>query len=93
VKAEIERELIELYAYEKKHSAKVRDSAAKASDAVSRAIKRLYEHLVNSRGLRNSLNPVLREFGEHIFQHILVASGRTGQGGFRNRSGFAGCFQ
>src|SRR4029077_19828031 len=42
VRAEVERELIELYAYEKRHSWKVRDSAARAADSVGHALSRLY---------------------------------------------------
>jgi hypothetical protein len=83
-KAEAYNDLLALYEFEKKKGPRVRDAAAKASDAVGKAIKRLHARLAKAANANGSSNQTLRLFADHIRQHILVPSGRTGNhGGFR----------
>ena len=93
VKAEAERELLALYAFEKRNSARVRNTAAKASDAVARAINRLVRRLASTTDSAGAPLETLRSFGQHLYSYILVPSGRSGRRTFSNTSGFPGCLQ
>jgi hypothetical protein len=94
VKAEAYRELSALYNYETRNSARVRDAAAKASDAVGRALKRLQQNLNRARNRDGTPNAVLHAFAEHIRVHILIPSGRgKGHGGVRGSRGDGGFFR
>jgi hypothetical protein len=93
VRREAERELIALYNYEGRHCQRTRDGAQKAADAVGKAIKRFYGHLAGAVEEGGRAHVSLRAFGEHIREHVLVASGRCrGPGGARRGSELAGCF-
>jgi hypothetical protein len=93
VKSEASRELIDLYTYERKYGAGVRDSAAKASDAVGRAIKRLYQHLSTAKDGKGRPNQILQSFAEFIRLHVLLPSGRAGgHGGVRPINSLGGSF-
>src|SRR5262249_22318252 len=78
VKEEAMRQLELLYQHEKQHSSKVRDTAAKASDAVGKAIKRLSRRLAASLNADRSPNHVLHSFADHLNRYLLVPSGRWG---------------
>jgi hypothetical protein len=76
VKAEAYRQLIALYDFETKNSQKVRDSAAKAADAVGRAILRFHQRLGKAIDPQGHPHSLLRSFADHLEQHLLLPSGR-----------------
>jgi hypothetical protein len=91
-RAEAYEDLIALYEYEKVNSGRVRDVAAKASDAVGKAIKRLQKHCMEAKAANGAPNPVLQAFGAHILDYILAPSGRSlAHCGMRPK-GYAGMF-
>jgi hypothetical protein len=93
VRAEVERELIDLYRYGDANSAKIRDSACRCVRAVTMAIKRLHTHLATACCASGQPHAVLRAFAAHLLQHLLTPSGRySGGGGGRTRAGVAGRF-
>jgi hypothetical protein len=93
-KEEIQRQLIDLYAYEKKRGPRVRDSAAKASDAVGRAISRLQKRLTKAVQADGTPDRTVRSFGELIYKRILRPSGRARRpGGVKLSRGTGGFFR
>src|ERR1051326_8459916 len=66
VKEEAMRQLEILYEHEKRNSSKVRDTAAKASDAAATAIKRLCQRLAATVQADGSPCRVFRSFAEHL---------------------------
>jgi hypothetical protein len=93
VKAEAQRELEAIYAFQKQHATRIRTSAEKAADAVGKAIKRLYHHLNSSVDEQGRPHRVLRAFAEHLKRYLLLPSGRCGgAGGLRAAENFGGCF-
>ena len=93
VKEEIQRELVALYKYEEKNTARTRDSARRAVRAVNTAIKRLHRHLADTIDAEGRPHRVLRSFAAHLERYVLVASGRyAGAGRASARAGIAGCF-
>jgi hypothetical protein len=92
VKAEALRELEEIYAFQKKHPARARDTAQKAVHAVRTAILRFHDHLAKAVSADGSPHPVLCPFAWHLEQHLLIPSGRYSKSRNRLRAGLAGCF-
>jgi hypothetical protein len=93
VRAEVHRELTTLYAYQESNSAQVRDSASRCVRAVTMALKRLYNHLAAACLASGQPHEVLRAFANHIFQHLIIPSGRySGTSRGRRASGVAGRF-
>ena len=69
------------------------DEASRAVDRVRKAITRLYEKLTQPSRDANEMNGVLRLFGEHLKEYLLIPSARYARGrGSRNRAGVAGTF-
>jgi hypothetical protein len=92
IKQEAERELREIYAYQKKNVSKTASAASRASHAVGTALKRLHRTLAASIDNSGKPNILPRAFADHLRRHILIPSGRTlGNGGLRSR-GAGGCF-
>ena len=85
-KEEAYRELISLYDFEKQKERRVRDAAAKASDAVGRAISRLVKRLAQAVDDNGQPHPVLQPLAKHITDHILNPSGRGAHGGVRSQA-------
>jgi hypothetical protein len=93
VREEAYGELEKLYAYEKRNCSRVRDTAAKASDAVGRALKRLEQKLHSAKNPDGTPNLVVQEFGQYVRAQILIPSGRGGwPGGARAALGKGGYF-
>ena len=93
LKAEVQRELIALYDFEKHSGKKIRDGAQRAVRAVTMAIKRFHRRLATALDTEGKPHPVLCSFAKHIHDHLLIPSGRAcGHGGFRDRSSLAGRF-
>jgi len=76
VKAEVRRELEELYAYQKRNPLAPETQAQRAVRNVRRAIRRLHENLAAAVDAQGKPNPVLRSFAEHVRRHLLVPSMR-----------------
>jgi hypothetical protein len=92
VKAEALRELEDIYAFQKKHPCRARDTAQKAVHAVRTAILRFYDHLAKAASADGSPHPVLSPFASHLERHLLIPSGRYSKSRTRLRAGLAGCF-
>jgi hypothetical protein len=92
-KHEILCQLEAIYTYQKKNLSRTSTIAQKASDAVGKAIKRLHSRLAKATNANGTSNPILRALANHIRQHILSPSGRTGDhGGTRPPLGCGGFF-
>ncbi len=84
IKKEAARELMEIYAFQKKNVSRTNSLAQKASDSVGKAIKRLYAHLSKAADKSGQPHSMLRAFAQEVRDHILVPSGRAiGHGGMR----------
>jgi len=83
VKAEALRELEEVTEFLRKSPWRSRGGAARCVRAVSAAIKRLHVRLAQAVHAEGKPHPVLQAFARHLFEHLLVPSGRGGdtQGG------------
>ena len=93
VKAEARRELEEIADFLRQNSWRSRDSAQKCVRAVSMAIKRLHTHLARARNAEGRPHPVLQAFARHLYDHLLIPSGRGRRpGGMRAAGALAGCF-
>jgi hypothetical protein len=95
VREEAQRELIELYRYEERNTARTRDSAQKAVRAVRMAIKRFHQRLAIAVDAEGRPSPVLRAFAAHLNRYLLIPSARyAGNRRPRARAGAAatGCF-
>ena len=92
-KAEAERYLLELHAFQKNHSSRSRSSADKLVRAVRASITRLQAQLAKATDEHRRPHPVLRAFAEHIAKHIITPSARySGHVRSTARSGLAGRF-
>ena len=93
VRAEVQRELMEIYDYQKHNKAKTRDAAQRAVRAVRMAIRRVHRHLATTVDAAGRPHPVLRPFAEHLEKHLLIPSARYSDH-VRTylRAGLAGCF-
>jgi hypothetical protein len=93
VKAEVTRELIEIYEFQRKHPWRTRDSAQKTVRAINVAIKRFQVHLLAPVASHGKLHPVMKRFAAHLDKYLVVPSSR---GGYRRHPRFAdilaGCF-
>jgi hypothetical protein len=75
-KAEAQRFLVELHAYQKTHSNRSRSSADKLVRAVRANITRLQAQLAKATDEHRKPHPVLRAFAEHIAKYIITPSAR-----------------
>jgi hypothetical protein len=93
VKAEARREWEEIADFLRQNSWRSRDSAQKCVRAVSMAIQRLHTHLARARNAEGRPHPVLQAFARHLYDHLLIPSGRGRRpGGMRVAGALAGCF-
>ena len=93
VKAEARREREEILEFLRKHSWRTRDNAERCVRAVAVAIKRFHARLGNAVDTEGRQHPVLQGFARHLWDHLLVPSGRGGgHGGTRAGWAGAGCF-
>jgi hypothetical protein len=83
VKEEVQRELLEIYEFQKRNVLRTNTAAQKASDAVGKAIKRLHSRLTSGTAVTDSSARLVRSFATFILVHILVPSGRCLAGGHR----------
>jgi len=74
VKAEVARELEEIYAYQKRNPLAPLTESQRAVRNVRRAIIRLHEHLAAAVGHQGKPHPVLRSFAEHIRRYVIIPS-------------------
>jgi hypothetical protein len=93
VKAEALRELEEVTEFLRKSPWRSRGGAERCVEAVGKAIRRLYRHLCGAMDGAGMPHPVLRAFGRHLHDYLLIPSGRGGgRGGARLASAPGGCF-
>jgi hypothetical protein len=93
VKAEARRDLEAITDFLRKNPWRSRDSAQKCVRAVSMAIKRLHTHLARAVDTEGKPHAVLQAFARHLYEHLLIPSGRGGgHGGARVAWAPAGCF-
>ena len=93
VKAEALRELEEVSEFLRKSPWRSRGGAERCVRAVTMAIKRFHAHLAAAVDTAGQPHPVLRAFARHLYDHLLVPSGR-GRGYARGWAAaeFPGCF-
>jgi len=93
VKAEVQRELQEIYAYEKHGMPAYVNAARYAVRAVRRAIQRFHLHLATAAKTDGTPDPILRQFAYHLLRHLIIPSARYSEHGrARTKTGVAGCF-
>jgi len=92
VKAEVRRDLEALYEFEEKEGWRTQTETRRAADRVGKAIKRLQERLVEAIDATGAPCLLLREFGIHLRNRLLIPSGRTGGHGGDRVWGPVGCF-
>ena len=93
VKAEVQHELQELYAWQKTKPQEIMDEAQKAVRAVREAIRHFQANLQKAVDPRGNPHPVLRPFAAHLEKYLLIPSGRYSKAGRgRIKTGVAGCF-
>jgi hypothetical protein len=85
VRDEAYAQLKDIYAFQKKSLSRTKTQAAKASDSVGKAIKRLHKRLAAALDLNGQPNQLLRTFAHDIGDYILAPSGRGTTGGARVR--------
>ncbi len=76
VKAEVERELNELYAWQKMTHPETVSAAQKAVRAVRWTLTRFHQHLATALDPRGNPHPVLRAFAAHLHEYLLIPSAR-----------------
>src|SRR5438552_2746725 len=81
VKAEVQRELAELYAWQKKAPSRIMDEAQKAVRAVREAIRHFHVNLEEALDPRGNPHPVLRPFAAHLKEYLLIPSNRYSNAG------------
>jgi hypothetical protein len=93
VKAEALRELEEVTEFLRKNPWRSRGGAERCVRAITAAIKRLHVRLAAAADAEGQPHPVLRAFGRHLHEHLLLPSGRGG-GYARGRPAatYPGCF-
>ena len=72
------RELEEIAEFLRKNPWRSEDCAQKCVRAVTAALKRLHTHLAAAVDAEGQPHPVLRAFARHLYEHLLVPSGRAG---------------
>jgi hypothetical protein len=78
VKAEALRELEEVSEFLRKSPWRSRGGAERCVRAVTAALKRLHTHLAAAVDAQGQPHQVLRAFARHLYEHLLVPSGRAG---------------
>jgi|SRR5947209_10110053 len=91
VKAEVTRELLEIYDYQKRNPAQHKDNVERAVRAVRRAITRLHQRLARAVDAQGRPHAILRPFASHLGKYLLIPSARYGLG-CRVKAGVASCF-
>jgi hypothetical protein len=84
-KAEARRQREEILEFLRTNPWRSRDCAQKCVRAISMAIRRLYDHLAEGVDAEGKSHPVLQDFAWHLFQYLLVPSGRGGEHGGARR--------
>lgn len=93
VRAEIQRELVALYDYEKLNTRKTLDSAQSTVRIVRQAIKRLHDRLASAVDSSGFPVPVLHDFAAHIQEFLIGPSSRYSSPAARwKKDKAAGCF-
>ena len=78
VKAEALRELEEVSEFLRKSPWRSRGGAERCVRAVTAAIKRMQRHLAEAVDAAGKPHPVLHAFARHLYEHLLIPSGRGG---------------
>ncbi|MCX6926261.1 MAG: hypothetical protein NT154_24100 [Verrucomicrobia bacterium] len=78
VKAEALRELEEVTEFLRKSTWRSRGGAERCVRAVTAAIKRLHVRLAGALDAEGKPHRVLQAFAHHLYEHLLVPSGRSG---------------
>ena len=92
-KAEARRKQEEIREFLRKTPWRTQDAAHKCVRAVDRAIKRLCDHLARGVDAEGKPHPILQEFARHLWDHLLIPSGRGDRPGHvRAWTGLGGCF-
>lgn len=78
VKAEALRELEEVTEFLRKSPWRSRGGAERCVRAVTAAIKRLHVRLAGAVDAEGKPHPVLQAFARHLYEHLLLPSGRGG---------------
>ena len=90
-KAEARRQREDILEFLRKNPWRSRDCAQKCVRAIAMAIKRLHCNLARAVDAEGKPHPILQDFARHLWEHLIVPSGRGGgQGGVRCFAG--GCF-
>ncbi len=93
VKAEVRRELEDLYAYQQKTQSRVRDTSRKTVRAVREAIHHFHQTLAKALDPKRKPHPILRPFAEHLQHFLIIPSARFCKvGHVRSKANGAGCF-
>jgi len=93
VKAEVRRELQEIYAYQKRNPLAPLTESQKAVRAVRRATTRFHEHLAAAVDAHGKPNRVLRSFAAYVSRYILIPTNRYSKPGTKvYRENPTGCF-
>ena len=78
VKAEALRELEEVTEFLRTSPWRSRHGAERCAQAVTAAIKRFHDRLAGAVDAEGKPHPVLQTFARHLYEHLLVPSGRSG---------------
>src|SRR5258708_3219940 len=90
VKAEVLRELEDLYEYQKKYTGSTSTAASKAVRAVREAIRHFHENLAGAVDPKGNPHPVLRPFAQHLQDYLVTPTLRYTQAGTaRTKTGVA----
>ena len=93
VRAEAVRELEEITEFLRENPWRSRHGAERCVRAVTMAIKRLHTRLAGAVDAEGKPHAVLQAFARHLYEHLLIPSGRGGwHGGARAAWAPAGCF-
>jgi hypothetical protein len=93
IRREVERELVELYDYEKHNSRKLLDPSQRMVRTVRKSIKRLHAHLSTAIDGSGFPNVAARSFAKHLNDYIMIPSSRYSSPACRHtRDDAAGCF-
>jgi hypothetical protein len=95
VKAEVTRELEEIYAFQKKNLVQITDLAQKAVRSVRETIRHLHQNLATAYTQNGSPEAILRQFAFHLQRRLIIPSARysqIGRGRGRTKAGVAGSF-
>ena len=92
-KAEVRQQREQILEYLSSGRWRTRENAQKAVKAITTSIKRLQSHLADGVDGDRNPHPVLKAFAGHLWDYLLVPSGKAGpHGGLRAFGLRGGCF-